>query len=152
MVFVLAYNAEKTIQSVLSRILETLSEDFETEVLVIDDSSKDATYEKACYEKKSNEYPFPLTVLFNPENQGYGGNQKLGYHFAINNDFDYVAMIHGDGQYAPELLTSMLEHFSSNVGAVFGSRMIHKKDALKGGMPLYKYYGNQILTKIQNWI
>ncbi len=48
------------------------------------------------------ELPFPLTVLYNPDNQGYGGNQKMGYHCAVRNGFDFVALLHGDGQYAPE--------------------------------------------------
>ncbi len=151
LVFVVAYNAERTIESVLARIPESLMEDFETEVLVIDDSSKDATFQRACYVEKTGMFAFPLTVLFNPQNQGYGGNQKLGYHYAIAQNFDFVAMIHGDGQYAPELLPEMMEQFDSeNIGAVFGSRMLRKKDALKGGMPLYKFYGNQILTWMQN--
>ena len=48
--------------------------------------------------------PFKITVLRTPENQGYGGNQKLGYRYAIDNGFDIVALVHGDGQYAPEKL------------------------------------------------
>ena len=48
--------------------------------------------------------PFKVTVLYNPVNQGYGGNQKIGYHYAIKNGFDFVALLHGDGQYAPEKL------------------------------------------------
>lgn len=151
LVFIVAYRAEKTIQSVLHRIPDKLKESYETEILVIDDSSNDTTFERAVYEKNSGRMAFPLTVLFNPQNQGYGGNQKLGYHYAIERNFDYVAMIHGDGQYAPELLPEILEQFDSEeVGAVLGSRMLRKQDALKGGMPRYKFYGNQILTWMQN--
>lgn len=151
LVFVVAYNAERTIESVLSRIPTSLANEFETEVLVIDDSSKDATFQRASYVEHTGNFAFPLTVLFNPQNQGYGGNQKLGYHYAIERNFDYVAMIHGDGQYAPELLPEIMEQFDSEeVGAVFGSRMLRKQDALKGGMPRYKFYGNQILTWMQN--
>ena len=51
--------------------------------------------------------PFPLHVLFNPVNQGYGGNQKIGYHYAIERGFDFVALLHGDGQYAPECLPDL---------------------------------------------
>jgi glycosyltransferase involved in cell wall biosynthesis len=69
-------------------------------------------------------------------NQGYGGNQKLGYRYAIDHGFDIVALIHGDGQYAPEKLPVLLEPFiKGEADAVFGSRMINKQDALAGGMP-----------------
>ena len=86
-----------------------------------------------------------------PVNQGYGGNQKLGYRYAIDNGFDIVALIHGDGQYAPEKLPALLEPFyQGDADAVFGSRMINKQDALKGGMPVYKWVGNQVLTQFQN--
>lgn len=151
LVFVVAYNAEKTIESVLERIPVELSEMYDTEILVIDDSSKDDTFSRASFREHSGSIRFPIKVLFNPENQGYGGNQKLGYHYAIENGFDYVAMIHGDGQYAPECLPKLMTQFQNEaVGAVFGSRMMVKKDALKGGMPLYKFWGNQILTWTQN--
>ncbi len=91
--------------------------------------------------------PFPLHVLFNPVNQGYGGNQKIGYHFAIERGFDFVALVHGDGQYAPECLPELVRPLrDGEADAVFGSRMLEKAAALRGGMPLYKYVGNKILT------
>jgi glycosyltransferase involved in cell wall biosynthesis len=147
LIFVVAYNAEKTIQSVLRRIPPALSE-FDTHILVIDDSSKDGTFEKA-YEFDAS--PFPTTVLFNPRNQGYGGNQKIGFHFAVKKRFDYVALLHGDGQYAPECLPELLAPLlHGDADAVLGSRMMARGDALKGGMPVYKFVGNKILTYIQN--
>src|ERR1039457_6207530 len=86
LVFIVAYNAEKTIQAVIGRIPSSMAE-FDTEVLIIDDSSKDRTFEMAReYERQG--LPFPITVLFNPVNQGYGGNQKLGFHYAIRENFD----------------------------------------------------------------
>ena len=92
-----------------------------------------------------------MTVLRNEYNQGYGGNQKVGYTYAIAEEFDFVAMLHGDGQYAPEELPKLMEPLRLGVSdAVFGSRMIERLAALKGGMPLYKYVGNRILTRIQN--
>jgi glycosyltransferase involved in cell wall biosynthesis len=147
LIFVVAYNAEKTIQSVLRRIPPALS-GFDTHILVIDDSSKDGTFEKA-YEFDAS--PFPTTVLFNPRNQGYGGNQKIGFHFAVKKRFDYVALLHGDGQYAPECLPELLAPLlHGDADAVLGSRMMARGDALKGGMPVYKFVGNKILTYIQN--
>jgi glycosyltransferase involved in cell wall biosynthesis len=147
LVFVVAYNAERTIQNVLRRIPTSLQE-YETEILIIDDSSQDKTFDAA---KTFEESPFPVTVLYNPVNQGYGGNQKIGFHYAIEKGFDYVALVHGDGQYAPELLPDLLRPLlNGEADAVFGSRMIGPFDALKGGMPLYKFIGNRILTRIQN--
>ncbi|HEV7868509.1 MAG TPA: glycosyltransferase [Chthoniobacteraceae bacterium] len=149
LVFVVAYNAERTIESVLDRIPKELRTS-NVEVLVIDDSSKDATFQ-AGLKREDQTSDFKITILRNPENQGYGGNQKLGYRYAIDQGFDIVALIHGDGQYAPEKLPLLLEPFyRDEADAVFGSRMIHKRDALAGGMPLYKWVGNQVLTAFQN--
>ena len=79
-----------------------LSPQYDTEILIIDDSSRDATFEQA-YDINAPARrlsPSPSSTI--PENQGYGGNQKLGYRYAIENGFDVVALLHGDGQYAPE--------------------------------------------------
>jgi glycosyltransferase involved in cell wall biosynthesis len=151
LVFVVAYNAEKTIESVLSRIPVGLKEAFEVEILAIDDASRDRTFDVGQGIKKTGTLAFPLHVLVNPENQGYGGNQKLGYHYALKHKFDFVALIHGDGQYAPELLPALLEPLrAGDADAVFGSRMLTRGAALQGGMPFYKFIGNKILTRIQN--
>ncbi len=125
----------------------TWREEYEVEVLVLDDSSKDLTFEKSREAVRDGAIPFPLHVLFNPVNQGYGGNQKIGYHFAIERGFDFVALVHGDGQYAPECLPELVRPLrDGEADAVFGSRMLEKAAALRGGMPLYKYVGNKILT------
>ena len=93
-----------------------------------------------------------LRVLKHPKNLGYGGNQKAGYHYFIEQGFDVVVLLHGDGQYAPELLSHLYAPLvRDEADAVFGSRMM--KDfggPLKGGMPLYKYVGNRILTSFEN--
>ncbi len=149
LIFVVAYNAEKTIDSVLDRIPASLHLP-NVEVLIIDDSSKDATF-KTGLKRELASSGFRVTILKTPRNQGYGGNQKLGYRYAIDNGFDIVALLHGDGQYAPEKLPDLLApFFTENADVVFGSRMIHKSDALKGGMPKYKWVGNQVLTTFQN--
>src|SRR5262245_52055809 len=109
LVFVVAYNAERTLEKVLSRIPASLSENFHVEILAIDDASTDRTFEFGNSIKRARSLPFHLHVLVNPENQGYGGNQKLGYHYALNNGFDFVALLHGDGQYAPEFLPVLVE-------------------------------------------
>jgi glycosyltransferase involved in cell wall biosynthesis len=152
LIFIVAYNAEKTIRSVLSRIPKELTA-FETEVLIIDDASVDNTWETAETFKRETNFPFKLTVLANPVNQGYGGNQKLGFLYAIQHKFDLVALVHGDGQYAPEALPELIQPIlEDRADAVFGSRMISVLGALKGGMPVYKYVGNRILTAFQNLV
>src|SRR6185312_7325646 len=122
--------------------------EFDTEILIIDDSSQDTTFQTA---RAFADSPFPVTVLVNPVNQRYGGNQKIGFHYAIDRGFDFVALVHGDGQYAPELLPVLLKPLlDGDADAVFGSRMMQRFEALKGGMPLYKFVGNKILTALQN--
>lgn len=151
LIFVVAYNAERTIESVLARIPLCLADEYEVEILAIDDSSRDRTFEVGHKIQLAGSSPFPLCVLFNPVNQGYGGNQKIGYHYAIQNNFDFVALLHGDGQYAPEVLPELLRPLDQGIAdAVFGSRMLRRGAARKGGMPLYKLIGNKILTSLQN--
>ena len=150
LVFVIAYFAESTLVSVLERIPATIFESFECEVLIIDDASKDRTFEIGR-EYKAAHPEIPMTVLRNEYNQGYGGNQKVGYTYAIKEQFDFVAMVHGDGQYAPEELPRLLEPLvRGEAEAVFGSRMLQVGAALRGGMPLYKFLGNKVLTYVQN--
>src|SRR5690349_2221174 len=151
LVFVVAYNAERTLETVLSRIPPSLADDYEVEILAIDDASGDRTFEIGQQIQTARSLPFPLRVLFNPINQGYGGNQKIGYHYALKNNFDFVALLHGDGQYAPEVLPELLKPLAEGAAdAVFGSRMLTRGVALKGGMPRYKFIGNKILTWCQN--
>ena len=149
LIFIVAYNAETTIEKVLSRIPQSL-QGGDVEVLIIDDFSKDDTFVNGLrYQQRDS--AFKITVLRTPENQGYGGNQKLGYRYAIDNGFDLVALVHGDGQYAPEKLPMLLAPLvQGEADAVFGSRMIDKRAARKGGMPVYKWIGNRILTAFQN--
>ena len=151
LVFIVAYNAEKTISEVVRRIPADLAATYDLEVLIIDDASRDATFVESHSVSKAGYLPFPVRVLFNPVNQGYGGNQKLGYHYAIEKGFDFVALLHGDGQYAPECLPRLLEPLErGEADAVMGSRMLAGDGALKGGMPLYKYIGNRVLTWCEN--
>jgi glycosyltransferase involved in cell wall biosynthesis len=149
LVFIVAYNAATTIEKVLNRIPRTLQSP-DVEILIIDDFSKDDTFVNGLrYQQRHS--AFKITVLRTLQNQGYGGNQKLGYRYAIDNGFDIVALVHGDGQYAPEKLPELLAPFARNeTDAVFGSRMIDKRAARRGGMPAYKWIGNQILTAFQN--
>ena len=153
LIFIVAYNAEKTIANVITRIPKELNNKYDISILIIDDASQDQTFQisKNLMDKSSNH--FPLISLKNPINQGYGGNQKIGFFYAIKHNYDIVALIHGDGQYAPECLDQLLDPINnSNADVVFGSRMLTRFGALKGNMPLYKYLGNKVLTKFQNFI
>jgi glycosyltransferase involved in cell wall biosynthesis len=150
LIFVIAYYAEPTLRAVLERIPPSIFREYQCEVLVVDDASEDRTF-AIGQEHKTNHPELPMTVLRNEYNQGYGGNQKVGYSFAIKEGFDFVAMVHGDGQYAPEELSRLMAPLRDGTAdAVFGSRMLEKLAALRGGMPLYKYLGNKILTATQN--
>ena len=149
LIHIVAYNAEKTLAEVLRRIPAALRLPG-VEVLVIDDSSCDSTFDVG---RQTFIHGLKTTVLRNPANQGYGGNQKLGYQFAIDHGFDIVALIHGDGQYAPEKLPELLQPLlSGEADAVFGSRMLLPGAARRGGMPAYKFVGNRILSIAQNWL
>jgi glycosyltransferase involved in cell wall biosynthesis len=150
LIFVIAYYAESTLRWVLERIPASIFETYDCEVLVVDDASEDRTFDIGR-EYQENHPDIRMTVLRNEYNQGYGGNQKVGYAYAISEGFDFVAMVHGDGQYAPEELPRLVEPLrEGRADAVFGSRMMDRFGALKGGMPLYKYVGNKLLTTMQN--
>ncbi len=154
LIFIVSFKAEKFIASVLARIPENIwsNPSFDTEVLVIDDESGDRTFQFAQEYVKSTGNQ-KITVLHNPKNRGYGGNQKIGYNYAIKMNFDVVVLLHGDGQYPPEFLEQMiLPLLNGETDVTFGSRMLHKIDALRGRMPFYKWVGNQLLTFLQNHI
>ena len=150
-IFVVAYNAVNTLRKVLDRIPGPVREQIE-EVFVFDDASPDDTYLVGRGYKEVSGWD-KLKIFRNEANLGYGGNQKTGYRYAIERGFDYVVLLHGDGQYAPEVMQTVLEPLlEGRADAVFGSRMLEKGNARKGGMPLYKLWGNRILTKYQNWL
>jgi 2-polyprenyl-3-methyl-5-hydroxy-6-metoxy-1,4-benzoquinol methylase len=147
---VVTYNAISTLIPVLKRIPPSVWSNVE-EVAVFDDASPDATFELAVGLKAVCDLP-KLKVLRHARNLGYGGNQKAGYRYFIDKGFDVVILLHGDGQYAPELLARLYHPIvEGEADAVFGSRMMHNYGGpLKGGMPFYKYAGNRILTVIEN--
>jgi glycosyltransferase involved in cell wall biosynthesis len=152
LVFVIAYYAEKTLKSVLERIPRCVFDEYDCEVLIVDDASRDRTAEIGREYERAHPQ-IRLKVLRNVYNQGYGGNQKVGYAFAVREGFDFVAMVHGDGQYAPEELPKLVAPLAGGkADAVFGSRMMPPSAALKGGMPFYKFAGNRILSRIQNFL
>src|SRR2546423_1611861 len=132
-IFIVAYNAERHIKNVLRRIPAWVAEKL-AEIYVIDDHSTDDTLGAAGQIEWPAHYA-PLRIYRTPYNQGYGGNQRLGFLYAIERGFDIVVLLHGDGQYAPEALPTILAGYASGADAVFGSRFMKPLDAIKGGMP-----------------
>src|SRR5215471_16595322 len=149
-ILIVTYNAAGTILKVLKRITPSVWRNVE-EVVIFDDASPDPTYELAMGIKVLSDIP-KLKVLKHSRNLGYGGNQKAGYQYFIERGFDIAVLLHGDGQYAPEILSHLYRPLvDEEADAVFGSRMMRTYGGpLKGGMPLYKYIGNRILTSIEN--
>ncbi len=150
-ILVVAYNAAETLVRVLDRIPADFRPRIER-VLISDDASVDATYLVGIEYSQSN-VDLPITVVRQNANLGYGGNQKVGYRWAIEHDLDIVVLLHGDGQYAPELLPNMVAPIEDGAAdCVMGSRMMIAGGARRGGMPLYKYFGNKVLTRFENFV
>jgi len=149
-ILILTFNAVTTLTKVLKRITPNVWRNVE-EIAIFDDASQDATFELAMGLKTFRQLE-KLQVLANPKNLGYGGNQKAGYRYFIDKGFDIVVLLHGDGQYAPEILSHLYHPIvGGDADAVFGSRMMRTYGGpLRGGMPLYKYVGNRILTVYEN--
>jgi 2-polyprenyl-3-methyl-5-hydroxy-6-metoxy-1,4-benzoquinol methylase len=150
-ILVVAYNAAGTLAPVLDRI----PVDFRgriAKILIGDDASQDSTHLVALgYKQLASD--LPIEVIRHPTNLGYGGNQKAGYQWAIDNGLDVVVLLHGDGQYAPELLPEMVAPIErGEADAVLGSRMLQPGGARRGGMPRYKFVGNRILTTVENLV
>jgi glycosyltransferase involved in cell wall biosynthesis len=151
-ILIVAYNAESTLRGVLERIPRALMDTIE-EVFVFDDASQDGTH--ALGEQLRDEFLVKhdgkLTIYRNPLNLMYGGNQRRGYRYAIEKGLDIVVLLHGDGQYAPEVMQQLIEPLErGEADMVMGSRMMVPGAALRGRMPLYKYVGNKILTWMEN--
>lgn len=134
-----AYNASETLEKTYNEIPFPLVD----EVILVDDYGKDNTTEIATKLGINH-------VIRHEINKGYGGNQKTCYNKAIEINADIVVMLHPDYQYTPKLLESMCYLIANNVyPVVLGSRILGK-GALKGGMPIYKYIANRLLTLFQN--
>lgn len=134
-----AYNAEKT----LERTYQSLPHDIVDHVILVDDCSSDATVDVA------EELDIAHTIR-HESNMGYGANQKTCYNKALELGADVVVMVHPDYQYEPRLVTAMVSMIASGVyDCVIASRILGV-GALKGGMPIYKYIANRILTAYQN--
>jgi len=134
-----AYNAELT----LERTYNEIPFDIIDHVILVDDNSRDNTVEKAKELGIKH-------IIRHEKNRGYGGNQKTCYDKALELNSDIVIMLHPDYQYTPKLLHSMSYMIANEVyQVVLGSRILGK-GALRGGMPVYKYIANRLLTLTQN--
>jgi glycosyltransferase involved in cell wall biosynthesis len=146
-IFIPAYNAASTIATVLDRIPQEVRSQV-AEIFVIDNNSSDGTGITALNFARAQGIE-NLEVIRNPENLGYGGSQKVAYRRCIEKGYDCVAMLHGDAQYAPQLLSTLIGPVvRGEADMVFGSRM--SGDPRGGGMPLIRYLGNRLLTTVQN--
>ncbi|HEY2586559.1 MAG TPA: glycosyltransferase family 2 protein [Tepidisphaeraceae bacterium] len=149
-ILVVAYNAETTLQKVLHRIPPDVFSKIE-EIFVFDDASSDRTYETGRSYMSEEPYGQKLKIFRNPVNLMYGGNQRKGYQYAIGRGLDIVVLLHGDGQYAPEVMQELLTPLENGTAdMVMGSRMMIPGAALRGNMPMYKYVGNKVLTLMEN--
>jgi len=136
-----AYNAEKTLELTYKEIPFDVVDD----VILVDDRSHDKTAEKGVEIGIRH-------IVRHEVNKGYGGNQKSCYRKAIELNADIVVMLHPDYQYTPKLIHSMVYLIANDLyQVVLGSRILGK-GALRGGMPLYKYFFNRMLTLSQNII
>ena len=151
LIFIPAYNVEKEIFLVIQKIPKEIFNKNLIKILIVNDFSSDNTAKEI--EKILEKFKYSFEVYNSKSNLGYGGVQKYAFQYAIDNSFEYAIMLHGDGQYTPEVLPDFIEKFQDeSLDAIFGSRMMSYKSALKGGMPFYKFLGNIGLTFIQNLI
>ena len=139
MVVMPAYNAELT----LERTLREIPPGSVDEILVVDDASRDRTVEVA--------QRLGLRVIQHSKNRGYGGNQKTCYTEALKTDADVIVMVHPDYQYDGRVIPHMVAFIELGICDVMvGSRIRTRAEALAGGMPLYKYIANRLLTVFEN--
>jgi glycosyltransferase involved in cell wall biosynthesis len=134
-----AYNAERTLAATLADMPPGCVD----EIILVDDGSKDRTVELARERG--------LTVLVHPQNRGYGGNQKTCYREALQRSADIIVMIHPDYQYDSRVIPHAVGFVEADIcDVVLGNRIRSRREALSGGMPLYKYISIRFLTSVEN--
>jgi glycosyltransferase involved in cell wall biosynthesis len=135
-----AYNAEATVE----RTLREIPPGYVDEVVLVDDASRDNTVEVARR--------LGLHVLRHEKNRGYGGNQKTCYAEALRLGADVIVMLHPDYQYSPKLVVAMASMVATEqYDVALGSRILGGS-SIGGGMPIYKYVFNRLLTLFQNLV
>jgi glycosyltransferase involved in cell wall biosynthesis len=137
-----AYNAALTLRETHREVMEQNLVDL---IIVVDDASQDDTPAIARALER-------VVVHRHPRNLGYGANQKTCYRLALDAGADIVVMVHPDYQYTPQLIPAMVSLIGNGVyPCVLGSRILGGY-ALKGGMPVWKYLANRVLTLVENWL
>jgi len=135
-----AYNAASTLERTVADLPDMVDE-----IILVDDQSQDGTVDLA---KKLG-----LSVFAHDKNMGYGGNQKTCYNLALKHNADIVVMIHPDYQYDPRLVKYFAEFIVDGYfDVMLGTRIRSRQEALAGGMPVYKYFSNRILTVFENLV
>ena len=150
-IFIITYKASYRLKKIFNLIEFKKLKKYNLKILISDDNSKDDTIEiaKEIYKKNKS----LVTLKNNKKRLNYGGNIKSCLNYALKKNFNYAVMVHGDGQYHPKYILPIIKKLEqNNSAAVCGSRMINKKNALKGNMPFYKFVGNIFLTKLFNII
>ncbi len=158
-----AYNAESTLRKTIYDIpLDSVSE-----IILVDDNSRDKTVETAKAlamqdkrfvllsenDMEKREGKIPIIVVKHEKNKGYGGNQKTCYTLALKRGADIVIMLHPDYQYDPRLIKYFVDFIRDDYfDVMLGSRIRTRKEALAGGMPHYKYIANRALTLMENLV
>ncbi len=134
-----AYNAEKTVR----KTYEDLPKDLIGEVILVDDASADKTVQKAR--------DLGISVYVHKQNKGYGANQKTCYDEALKRNPDIIVMVHPDYQYDAKLVGVMCEPIvNRRADVMLGSRIQTRNQVLAGGMPIWKYFANRLLTLVEN--
>lgn len=134
-----AYNAEKT----LEKTINAIPQGFAYKALLVDDGSRDQTVKVSK--------GLGIKTIRHPQNRGYGGNQKTCYTLALDMGADVVVLLHPDFQYDPKTLPRLIEPIRRRkADFVWGSRFAEGGNPLAGGMPMYRYIGNRLITTIEN--
>ena len=133
-----AYNAASTVEKTVADI----PSGYLDEIILVDDFSREPTFEIA----KS----VGLLAIRHPRNRGYGANQKTCYQEALKLGADVVVMLHPDYQYTPKLVVAMASMIATGQYDIVLASRILCGSAIRGGMPVYKYVSNRLLTLFQN--
>lgn len=151
LIIICTQNAESTITSILDRLPQPVrrSEQHDYHLLIIDNASADATVSRA-YAYRAEKQLHKLSVMRHSIRQGDGENQKIAFSYAIENDFDVVALLGKDEQCAPETLMELIDPITTGrAAAVFGSRMLKTSAITRGTMPLYRRVANYGLNSFR---
>jgi len=150
LIFIVTYKASFRLLNLIQKIPYKKLSNYNYTIFISDDNSEDLASLKYIKIVK-NRYGSKIKINYNKKNLGYGGNIKKCISYAYKNKFQHAIMLHGDNQYNPKYIDSMLKLMSKkNYDAIVGSRLKKKENALKGNMPIYKYIGNIVLSKYFN--